>query len=193
MDIIAHGLWAAAGATVARKSAYARIRLGWTVFWAMFPDLLAFAPPVAIGLWLLVTGGSLRRGRLPHVNFAVPLYPVGHSLIVFLLVFGVASVLARRVILELLGWLSHILIDISRTASDITPRVSSGRSRTSASTASPGGRRGSGALPTSPSPLCISFSGERAGSPARARPPDRSRRNVCPNQSRDRQGKIAGD
>jgi hypothetical protein len=112
MDIIAHGLWAAAGATVARKSAYARIRLGWTVFWAMFPDLLAFAPPVAIGLWLLVTGGSLRRGRLPHVNFAVPLYPVGHSLIVFLLVFGVASILARRVILELLGWLSHILIDI---------------------------------------------------------------------------------
>jgi hypothetical protein len=112
MDIIAHGLWAAAGATVARKSAHARIRLGWTVFWAMFPDLLAFGPPVAVGLWLLLTGGSLRGGRLPRVNFGVQLYPLGHSLIVFLLVFAVTSLLARRVVLELLGWLSHILIDI---------------------------------------------------------------------------------
>ena len=112
MEIIAHGLWAAAGATAARKSAHARIRLGWTVFWAMFPDLLAFAPPVAVGLWLLLTGGSLRRGHLPHVNFGVELYPLGHSLIVFLLAFGVTSLLARRFVLELLGWLSHILIDI---------------------------------------------------------------------------------
>jgi hypothetical protein len=112
MDIIAHGLWAAAGTTVARKSANARIRLGWTVFWAMFPDLLAFGPPVAVGLWLLLTGGSLRGTRLPRVNFGVQLYPLGHSLIAFLLVFAVASLLARRVVLELLGWLSHILIDI---------------------------------------------------------------------------------
>ena len=112
MDIIAHGLWAAAGATAARKSVHARIRLGWTVFWAMFPDLLAFGPPVAVGLWLLLTRESLRRGRLPHVNFGVQLYPLGHSLITFLVVFAVASLLARRVVLELLGWLSHILIDI---------------------------------------------------------------------------------
>ena len=112
MDIIAHGLWAAAGTTAARKSANARIRLGWTVFWAMFPDLLAFGPPVAVGLWLLLTGGSLRGSRLPRVNFGVQLYPLGHSLIAFLLVFAVASLLARRVVLELLGWLSHILIDI---------------------------------------------------------------------------------
>jgi hypothetical protein len=67
---------------------------------------------VAVGLWLLLTGGSLRRGHLPHVNFGVQLYPLGHSLVVFLLVFGVASVLARRFVLEMLGWLSHILIDI---------------------------------------------------------------------------------
>jgi hypothetical protein len=112
MEIIAHGLWAAAGATAARKSAHVRIRVGWTACWAMFPDLLAFGPPVAAGLWLLLTGGSLRQGHLPHVNFGVQLYPLGHSLIVFLLVFGAASVLARRFVLEMLGWLSHILIDI---------------------------------------------------------------------------------
>src|ERR1017187_5083943 len=116
MDIIAHGLWAAAGATTVRKSAHARMRVGWTVWWAMFPDLLAFGPPVTIGLWLLLTGGasfrSMRGGHLPHVGLVVPLYPVGHSLIVFLLVFAVTSLIARRVVLELLGWLSHILIDI---------------------------------------------------------------------------------
>jgi len=116
MDIVAHGLWAAAGATAARKSAHVRIRVGWTVWWAMFPDVLAFGPPVAIGLWLLLTGGadvrSMRGGHLPRVGLGVPLYPVGHSLIVFLLVFAVTSLLARRVVLELLGWLSHILIDI---------------------------------------------------------------------------------
>ncbi len=112
MDIVAHGLWAAAGAVTARKSAAARIRVGWTVWWAMFPDLLAFGPLVAIGLWLRLTRGpdALRGGHLPR--FGVPLYPVGHSLIVFLLVFAVASLLARRIVLELLGWLSHILIDI---------------------------------------------------------------------------------
>jgi hypothetical protein len=54
----------------------------------------------------------MRGGHLPRVGFGVPLYPVGHSLIVFLLVFAVTSLLARRVVLELLGWLSHILIDI---------------------------------------------------------------------------------
>jgi hypothetical protein len=82
----------------------------------MFPDLLAFGPPVAIGLWLLLTGGtdvrSVRGGHLPHLGARVPLYPLGHSLITFFLVFAVTSLLARRVVLELLGWLSHILIDI---------------------------------------------------------------------------------
>ena len=116
MDIIAHSLWAAAGVTAARKSANVQIRLWRTVWWAKFPDLLAFGPPVAVGLWLLLTGGAdaraMRAGRLPHLNLGVQLYPLGHSLITFLLVFAVASLLARRVVLELLGWLSHILIDI---------------------------------------------------------------------------------
>ena len=50
--------------------------------------------------------------RMPRVNFGVRLYPLGHSLVTFLLVFAVASLLARRLVIELLGWLSHILIDV---------------------------------------------------------------------------------
>jgi hypothetical protein len=53
--------------------------------------------------------GGLDR---PPVHVGLPLYPAGHSLIVFLVVFGVATILARRVVFEMLGWLLHILIDI---------------------------------------------------------------------------------
>jgi hypothetical protein len=111
MEIVAHGLWAAAAAIAAKRTAKANIRVGWTAWWAMFPDVLAFGPPVAVGLWLRLTGGATGR-HLPHLNLGLPLYPAGHSLVVFLLVFGVTTLLARRVVLELLGWLSHILIDI---------------------------------------------------------------------------------
>lgn len=116
MEIVAHGLWAAAAAIAAKRSTHARVRVGWTVWWSAFPDVLAFGPPVAVGLWLRLTGGgdapSAHGGHLPHVNLGLPLYPLGHSLLVFLLVFGVTAILARRIVFEMLGWLLHILIDI---------------------------------------------------------------------------------
>lgn len=114
MEIIAHGLWAAAGSIAANRSTNLRFHVGWTAGWAMFPDLLAFGPPVAIGLWMRLTGtwnpGS--HGHMPHVNLGVPLYPLGHSLVTFLVVFGLVTLAARRIVWPLLGWLSHILIDI---------------------------------------------------------------------------------
>jgi len=48
----------------------------------------------------------------PPVHIGLPLYPAGHSLLVFLVVFGIATILARRIVFEMLGWLLHILIDI---------------------------------------------------------------------------------
>ena len=110
MEIVAHGLWAAAAAVAARRSARIRLRLAWTVWWGVFPDVLAFGPSIVAGLWLRLAGGPDAVHR--HVHFGLPLYPAGHSLIVFLLVFGVVSLLARRVVFEMLGWLLHILIDI---------------------------------------------------------------------------------
>jgi hypothetical protein len=67
---------------------------------------------VAIGLWLRLAGGHSGSPAIPRVHIGLPLYPAGHSLLVFLLVFGTASILARRVVFEMLGWLLHILIDI---------------------------------------------------------------------------------
>ena len=69
---------------------------------------------VAAGLWLRLAGGtgSVDGHGLRHVHIDLPLYPAGHSLMVFLVVFGTATILARRIVFEMLGWLMHILIDI---------------------------------------------------------------------------------
>jgi hypothetical protein len=113
MEIVAHGLWAAAGALTARKVLDRKISIPWTVWWAGFPDILAFAPPVAIGLWLKLSAVFQSGGATPErVHLSAPLYPLGHSLIVFLPVFALVSILKRRVVFEMLGWLLHILIDI---------------------------------------------------------------------------------
>ena len=75
--------------------------------------MLAFGPMIAAGLWFRLTGAAVADGRaIPHVHIGIPLYPAAHSLIVFLLVFTIATVLARRVVFAMLGWLLHILIDI---------------------------------------------------------------------------------
>ena len=116
MEIIAHGLWAAAAAITARNTWGTKIRTGWTVWWAVFPDVLAFGPPVAAGLWLKVADPAAVAGSyghlVPRVRIGLPLYPAGHSLLVFLLVFGLVALARRRVAWELLGWLLHVLIDI---------------------------------------------------------------------------------
>jgi hypothetical protein len=113
MEIVAHGLWAAAAAITAKRSTGARVPIGWAVWWGVFPDVLAFGPSIAAGLWyglsgILTTG----HGDFRFVRLGLRLYPAAHSLLVFLVVFGVVSILARRIVFEMLGWLLHILIDI---------------------------------------------------------------------------------
>ena len=44
--------------------------------------------------------------------FVWPLYYASHSLLVFATAFGIASLLARRPMIEMLAWTLHILIDI---------------------------------------------------------------------------------
>src|ERR1035437_4203772 len=105
MEIVAHGLWAAAAAITAKRTTHARVLVGWTVWWSAFPDVLALGPLFAAELWPRVAGapdaGSANGHVLPHVHIGLPLYPAGHSLIVFLLVFGLTTILARRIVVEL--------------------------------------------------------------------------------------------
>ena len=62
------------------------------MWWAAFPDVLAFGPSVVAGVWLRFAGGanpgSADGHVLPHVHIGLPLYQAGHSLIVFLVVFA---------------------------------------------------------------------------------------------------------
>src|ERR1017187_10826851 len=52
MEIVAHGLWAAAAAVIAKRTTGARVHVGWGVWWTAFPDVLAFGPLVAAGVWV---------------------------------------------------------------------------------------------------------------------------------------------
>jgi hypothetical protein len=114
MEIVAHGFRAAAAAIAGKRSVTPGIRVGWTVWWAAFPDVLAFGPLVAAAVWLRLAGRFDPSGGFDRspVHIGLPLYQAGHSLVVFLVVFGVATVTARRIVFEMLGWLLHILIDI---------------------------------------------------------------------------------
>ncbi len=116
MDVLAHALWTAPAAIAARQRSRYPIHLGWAVFWGIFPDLFSFTVPAVLRVWWYATG--VTASLLPdaksaqRLQFVWRLYYGSHSLIVFATVFGVVWVLARRPVLELLGWGLHILIDI---------------------------------------------------------------------------------
>jgi hypothetical protein len=115
MDIFAHGLWTAAAARGVNRKAPRRLRLPWVVFFGVFPDLFAFSVPVTLALWLRVTGGvaALPPGHhMPFRELAWSLYRYSHSLIIFTAAFGIVWLIARRPVIEMLGWALHILIDI---------------------------------------------------------------------------------
>ena len=94
-------------------------------FFGVFPDLFAFTIPI---LWTII---DLVTGKITFADFPRPetiepvnqnilpifrtthlLYDISHSLIIFFLVVVVLFIIFRKVILELSGWLLHILIDI---------------------------------------------------------------------------------
>ena len=70
-----------------------------TIFWVLFPDIVAFVP---IGL------SSRRREWPPWGSY---LYDVFHSALVWGLAFAVAWLALGTLYLPLLGWLGHITAD----------------------------------------------------------------------------------
>lgn len=116
MDILAHALWTAGAALPIRRRLHRPISVGWAIFWGVFPDVFSFAIPALVRIfWYLrgTTSSLLPDAKGPqHFQFVWTLYYASHSLLIFALVFGVASLLARRPIMEMLAWALHILIDI---------------------------------------------------------------------------------
>lgn len=111
MDIVSHGLWGslAFGRTTRRDFWLA-------FFFGIAPDLFSFGP-YAIGTWLgLFPHPNWRSGEHPDPAnipaFVHQSYDVTHSLVVFLVVFGIVWIVRRRPWWVLGAWGLHILVDI---------------------------------------------------------------------------------
>jgi len=116
MDVLAHALWTTAAASAARRKLARPTHLGWAAFWGVFPDVFSFAIPAVVRIWWYATGTT--KSLMPDAHspqrfqFVWQLYHCSHSLLVFAAVFALVWIIARRPVLEMLGWALHILIDI---------------------------------------------------------------------------------
>jgi hypothetical protein len=130
MDIVAHTLWAAAGAAVIHRRRPLSRRTGIAVLvLAALPDLLHLLP---IAGWWLFGDGSFAALRgyavaLPGQEPALPplvqfwshtLHCVMHSAPIAALVTGAVWAARRSFCIPLLGWWVHIVIDVFTHSAD---------------------------------------------------------------------------
>lgn len=135
MEILAHGLWAAAGAEVLRRHTQKTISTGifcGIVLLAVLPDILQLVP---ILVWVAAGDGStqaLYQYMLaapgtepvlpPLVRFFVHhLHCIAHSAIVAGTVTLLVWLLRRQWLIPLLGWWTHIMIDVFSHSQDYYP------------------------------------------------------------------------
>ena len=133
MDVLAHTLWVGAGAAVAhRHRALSRGTVAAAIGLAALPDLLHLAPLIA---WWLIGDGTFAALRAYAV--AVPgnepgmpawvqlgshhLHCAMHSAPVAGMVTLALWRIRRTVVIPLLGWWSHIVIDVFTHSADFYP------------------------------------------------------------------------
>lgn len=133
MDILAHALWAGAGVLLARRRySISTPTAQATVALAVMPDLLHMIPVIAwsafgTGSWsALVTYMGALPGQEPVMPWWVN--EVSHNLHCFAhsgVVLGVLTLLiwlrTRRIWVPLLGWWSHVIIDVFSHSRDFYP------------------------------------------------------------------------
>lgn len=119
MDIISHGLWG--GAAFGRRSK----RAFWTAFgFGIGPDLASFGL-FFVQRWLgLAPALDFRHG--PPDPSLVPayvhaLYDVTHSLVIALVVIGIVWLVRKKLLLVMLAWPLHVLVDIPTHGGDFFP------------------------------------------------------------------------
>jgi hypothetical protein len=130
MDIVAHTLWAAAGiAVLHRRQALSRPTAVATLALAALPDVLHLLP---IALWWLFADGSFAALRgyavaVPGQEPGLPplvqlwshhLHCVMHSAPIAALATGAVWAARRAFWVPLLGWWSHIVIDVFTHSAD---------------------------------------------------------------------------
>ena len=133
MDILTHALWAGASATLARR--YLPITpavVVSTVVLALLPDVFHLLP--IIGWWVFADGSFNAvwayaiavPGQLPVLPEMVEIWShhlhcIAHSAIVAGVVTSLVWTVRRALWIPLLGWWSHILIDIFTHSADYFP------------------------------------------------------------------------
>jgi hypothetical protein len=132
MDILAHGLWAGVGIAAARRRwPIARRTVAATVALAVLPDLAQLLPLLGNA----VTSGDVHvlhayATALPGLEPVLPptvvfwshhLHCVLHSAVVAAAVTALACALLRTLWLPLLGWWSHIVIDVFTHSAEFYP------------------------------------------------------------------------
>ncbi len=133
VDIVAHTLWAAAGmAAWSRQRPIAPATIAATIGLAALPDILQLVP---IALWWIFGDGTWSVVQaygfaLPGQEPALPplvlllshhLHCVLHSLFAVAAVTLVLWLLRRALWIPLLGWWSHIVIDVFTHSADYYP------------------------------------------------------------------------
>lgn len=120
MDILAHALWTGA----IFKSLKYRAKLWKPIVWGVLPDVFSFGLLTAWMLLSLIFGGTAldfqhfeamepaQRDAIPIFQIVSFMYNFTHSLFVFAAFFIVFYFLFRKPLWAMLGWATHILIDI---------------------------------------------------------------------------------
>lgn len=123
MDILSHALWSSVGARISNKKLGTKIDPWWTGFWGAFPDLISFAPLFFVMAWQVISNANFQNiSRHAGIGkLTSSLYPASHSLIIFLGIFLLISLIKRRPAWEMGGWALHIILDIGTHSAEYYP------------------------------------------------------------------------
>lgn len=133
MDILAHALWASAGAVMARRYVpVAPAVVIPTMVLAILPDVFHLLP--IVGWWIFGSGSfdTVRVyafavvGQLPVLpemvgTWSHHLHCIAHSAVVAGVVTCLVWVVLRALWFPLLGWWSHIILDVFTHSADYFP------------------------------------------------------------------------
>lgn len=132
MDILAHALWARSGfAILDRHHHVDRASIRWALALAVLPDVLHNLPVLAWALssgtpgdwWAYTVALPGKEPVLPAwvAQGAQQLHCLLHSALVAVVVSGMLYVARHHFWLPLLGWWSHIIIDVFTHSADFYP------------------------------------------------------------------------
>lgn len=123
MEILAHTLWTTAGAKIAnniakKKNKKFKINYFWVNFWGLFPDLFSLSLPIVVFIFdyffsgMSVSSIAQTREVINSYNISLVLYPITHSIVIWIFVFGLIWIIKKKPVWVITGWLFHIILDM---------------------------------------------------------------------------------